>query len=99
MSYSVIPLFFLASSLSPQHDKEPSTLVAHMQMQTKYDAAVEPKHYFPHESKYSAAESKHLSLDNKHTLQFPPPMQYMGMPSMAGMPGMPHLSSWQLAAH
>ena len=87
-------LFILASSLSPQHDKESSTLLAQMQMQAKYDA--ESKHYFPPESKYISAESKHLMAENKHALQFPPPMQYMGMPVM---PSMPHLSSWQLAAH
>ena len=89
--YFNLHLFILASSLSPQHDKESSTLLAQMQMQAKYQP--ESKHYFPHESKYISAESKHFMTENKHALQFPPPMQYMGMP------GMPHLSSWQLAAH
>ena len=60
-----------------------------MQMQAKYQA--DSKHYLSHESKHFMAD--------KHALQFPPPMQYMGMPGMPGMSGMPHLSSWQLAAH
>ena len=42
-------------------------------------------------SKYchsASADTKH-----PHALQFPPPMQYMGMSTMS------HLSPWQLAAH
>ena len=73
---------FLDSTPSPQHDKDPgSSLLAQMHMQA---------------SKYCGAGGAGASVDTKHpahSLQFPPPMQYMGMPSMS------HLSPWQLAAH
>ena len=77
---------FLDSTPSPQHDKESSTILAQMQMQAKYHS--DSKHYL-------SPDSKHFMAD-KHALQFPPPMQYMGM---SGMSSMAHLAPWQLAAH
>ena len=81
----IIYVILAQSTPSPQHDKS-SSLLAQMQMQAKYHS--DSKHYLTHDSKHF--------MGDKHSLQFPPPMQYMGMPTMSGMT---HLSSWQLAAH
>ena len=67
--------YYLDSTPSPQHEKDPSSsLLAQMH---KYQGVAG-----------GVAETKH-----PHALQFPPPMQYMGMSHMS------HLSPWQLAAH
>ena len=73
------PIFCLDSTPSPQHEKDPSSsLLAQMHMQA---------------SKYGGVSGGVADTKHPHALQFPPPMQYMGMSHMS------HLSPWQLAAH
>ena len=73
------PIFCLDSTPSPQHEKDPSSsLLAQMHMQA---------------SKYGGGGVAGPDTKHPHALQFPPPMQYMGMTHMS------HLSPWQLAAH
>ena len=88
-----------ASSPSPQHDKShesatSSMLQLQMHQMQKYQ---ESKQHYLTDSKHYLSPLPSTTMESSKAaaaagLNFPPPMQYMG--SM-----MPHLSSWQLAAH
>ena len=76
-------ILILASSPSPQEKSSQESSHLLAQMQQMQKYQAESKHYLA---------SSGLADSKSSGLQFPPPMQYMG--SMV-----PHLSSWQLAAH
>ena len=88
---------YLASSPSPS-EKDHGAILAHMQMsaharsfheQTTRHPDVAAQELAGKNQHHQLIDSKYFSMHETNR-QFPPPMQYMGMP---------HLSSWQLAAH
>ena len=95
--FSFLFSFFVYLASSPSPTEKDGALLAHMQMSAHarsfHDTTARHSDVVGAElaaKNQQLLDAKYFSMHDANSRQFPPPMQYMGMP---------HLSSWQLAAH